>query len=1477
MNDSQALKPVILNLDKHPSQLAPNESYYIQNQEISLGINAKSVGSIGKSTPYPTNFVACDMELPAGENYSVGARYEPLTNESYSWVFNSNGVHFISRVNGDGTCQIVYHGCLDLSADPKRYIADWRANVTLEKVCPNRDGRYLRWVDGDEEASPWFIDVEASIATDFFTTPFFKTCKPDPCDFVRLCVPEIVGCIQAQFIPLPANEVGLSNNLLDRSFKFMIKHVYYDGRESEWSSWSIPYYQQAATCFNSTSNLSRCLKLRIPLGNPMVDKIKVAFSEDGGLTWFVCETVDKYKKYNDLQEKWYQRQLAEFEGYSETDCSFDYIFCNNKERVQVPSTELTRVRNPIARGAQGSIQIGEAIGYYNYKDGVCPVDKKELDKITLTLDCGDPNVQQDCNPEFVEVTVRAVIHSFPGSANRYIFRYLGGTITADDDPTEIAYYGGTGYPFQTNMSTKFGQNFEGKVRGFLPYVEGYDYFAETKQWYAGAFFNSPKEIGIVANQGSNDSLDYVNIQIRNGNFYYSEAKIKVLKGTRGFIRIPNQSMIDGVGVSQNTSTSVVAILDDIHNYTGINMPQSHFDFTRKEIYFDTCNGDVVLNEVFVIKDLADQEDIFHSNETNSYVGYIKDNRGNPVEGLVLKFTYTSGDNAGITINLGTTDHNGYYAFTASDVDVVPLDIYAELSCASFTIIKSISLFGADGTVSVHDIVLDDDSYATNYYLQVQQRVIDCNGNPVAGVKVAVGGSKAKVTDAEGIAHLILRNYSTRNRIIHTVVVNAGGCFTLDCDNNCNPCMPNVIAQSIPCYFGTPIFAMTDMKVNINSLLSLENGLKAGGRYPFAAQLEGNCGRVSSAYQLKYFDIPRTQDKNGLGFCGFKFDLGSFVGPTWANNLKLLRGGNENDYQLQWVVDKKEYIGDGKIKLTIQSLNDYNQKYFFQSNTIYQWLKGDRVEFIRNGNGKVLTTADHGLLNYLTISPFHDVLISGQPNADADYFNQLIIEDDKRLDDVTDGAIIEIQRPKTSTGETIYYDICVNIPLTNGVPSVLRGTFSSFDTYIVSRTSGSFLGYFESKYPSDFWGKTTDGVGLDDTGKRYVYNPYETEKRYGQNITLASPTVYNRFGDIIKTICPKSHGDITAMYIWDGRVILGIAEHDNFLAQSANDLLRLRTDGTVGAQAADAVISDAEPKVRGQFGCQYDSIGSVLFGDGYAMWVDENRNALVRHDFNEAKDVSEGRIQSYFRIRCQEKKLNNHQADDYLNYSRWICGINRNSGVMFLTFKKLRNNGISNAVRPYQFDHDTITFHPTVGESFGFISFTPDSYSQVNLHDENGCSFISNLNGVPYIHPVLANSYNEFFGITVDRFVGVTLNKFPEKIKTALALEIQDVVMWFVAEVTTENTNFISEIPPIKMKRTFDKWNGAFLADANSREGLFAGKPASGYFIKATLVRDNTDGLIYNSINPDKRRAYDELDTVFIKFKVSEESGYTNNQ
>jgi len=562
-----------------------------------------------------------------------------------------------------------------------------------------------------------------------------------------------------------------------------------------------------------------------------------------------------------------------------------------------------------------------------------------------------------------------------------------------------------------------------------------------------------------------------------------------------------------------------------------------------------------------------------------------------------------------------------------------------------------------------------------------------------------------------------------------------------------------------------------------------------------------------------------------------------------------------------------------------------------NNTLYQYIKNDRVEFISNGDGTIFDTLTYGLLNYQILSPFHDKIISGEDNLPSNFFNQILIDDDGKLDNLIAGAKIELQRPKDCTVEPTYFEISASLPLINiSGQNMLQnptGTFSTFDTYIINRQIDSNpIQQFEHKFPSDFWGQSnTDGIftGLSDIGKVHFVNKFENERRYGRNITINSATKFNYFGNLEKTFDAPKQGDIIAIAIYDGKIGLGIGEFDSFLFQLSDEFLRVGSTGLVQAAPADALVSDTQPKISGIFGCRYQSIGSIWFGDGFVTWIDIAKSALVKHDFNVAKDISQGKFNTWVKRTVQYMENYNRTAADIDKY-RFVTGMNYHTGAMQLTAKKLTQSGGNNEIEPFINISSTILIDPVSEELLTFASYLQEGYSNIVLNNSTGAAFVSFNNGLAYIHPIIPIKYNEFNSIAYDSIVGFSIHhETGDKEINPQSLEIQSGnFKWYAKKVSVDDVTFESEIPAVRWEKRMDKWNASFLCDKNSIGGLYGnnpnvtGKKPRGYFCAVILCRDNTNNDIYNSVNDVKRVAFDELDLVISKSSFAEQSGFSGN-
>lgn len=1456
----QILKPRSLNLDTSEKYLKETESPLLLNYDV------KNPSAIGKAVPFAANIPLCEMDMPEGDNYSNGEYYSPITGETYSWTYNSNGINFIQRTNTQGICEIVYHNdennYLKLSPAPEHKITQWRAYLHVEKSdCANRDGRYLIWTDGKNLIG--CIDTEASIATKNFTTPFFE--GYDGSDFIQLAVPQPLAGITAEFSPLQPDEADITNNLLDKGFQFIYRWVYYDKRASEWSDPSTLYYEDIHNCFYDSTGAARCLKLKIPAGNPMVEKVEIGFSKgdvdtNGDGIWYLSDTIEKYKKYNSSQQKWYERFIAD--DIILDDGNIVYEFCNNKQCQAIDPKQVSRVYNPTPLEAQALILIKGGLGFLNYKQGTCPIDKSEVEKFHITQVCSD---ESDCVPEMVSLKVRAIIHSLHTNTNQFIWRKKG-VVGDEDDITDVAWFGGLQDTNTVTLLTgEHEQSFTGRTRDFIVYVEGTEYFAEMKQCLSNGSLDTPNVVGVLAG-GDTDGFVSAIAEVRgDGDFYYQEANLMIPKGMSGLLRICSHK---ATGLEPDTSTKVAGTINDINDYatdsalTGFNRYQFEIPFS--------CNQTELL-KTFIIDDatLAAADGNKSSVET---VGYIKDNIGTPLEGLEIWAAKEHPSTS--SSKLAQTDYNGYYYLYNQEGKILnsTAQIRGEIDGGTWGKIQSIGLNRSNYRNTIQsDAVISNYDYISKRFTTVKVLVKDCNGAAVQGVKVAFSGSKAQTTLSDGTAYIKARNYSSRNRVISATVMSKYGCSLTDCNGVCNPCAPTESTATFAAYTGKTI-DMNPMTISVAAALKHSVGLKAGGNYPFGIVVQWDYGKISAVQELHSIQIDKTQKKGKFSFCSFAYDATGITLPEDADSLKIVRGANLNDYVIQWVVDKIEKTADRKLKLTIQSLNDYNARYFFKTNTNYQYIQGDRVEFIRNGDGKIFDTDTYGLLNYPILSPFLDQQATGEETSPADYFNQLLIEDDGKLDKLQEGALIELQRSKECVSTPVYFSIAASIPIVNGKLVSEKGEFQTFDTYFVQRQVGDFsVQTFEHKTPSDFWG----GEAIDDMGKAFFINQYENEKRYGRNISIGSPTQLNYFGDLVKTFDAPEQGDITAANIVDGRIILAIGENDSFLSQASNDLLRVGSDGLIRAAAADQVISDAEPKLRGQFGCQYEDIGSVFFGDGFASWIDGDRNAHVVHNYSEAVDISEGKMQRYFRNKIGVKNLFNNTASDS-DKMRWVIGQNKVNNVLYLTLKSPKDSGIFNSENIFEVHNTTVAFDAPSGEYLTFVSFTPEGFGTLNLMDEIGSAFVVYQNGIPYLHPINPSIYNNFFGQAVDMMAEVVFNLSQKTDKNFIAMEVQDSSLWYARSVVTNKQDFISEIPPSAWEQMGEKWSASFMGNKNSAEGLFGDTMPCGYFCRVLLVRDNSDSLKYNTIDDSKRVRYSELDLISAKMSSNESAAFVTN-
>lgn len=1452
MSDIQEHKPRYLSLDKSPKHLTSLESPYLLNNN-----SGNVFGDGDESTPYPASVQLCDMELPSGFNHNGGRYYDPVTKEMYYWTYNSNGINFISRVKSSGECEVVYDGeCISVNPDPKHEVTKFRAYLKVEENCNKVPGGVLKqlvWVDGTDTPIG-MIDVEASVVTDGFSTPFFDLCRDD-CAYTQMHVPKPSAILNPVVSPFTEEDRGRPSYIMDYLFKFMYRHVYYDGRRSEWSDKSAKFILRKDGCFEG--NIGRCLEFWIPLGNPMVEKIEFACSYNGGMDWSIVDTIHKYKSLND-GHYWFERQLKE--GLEIDGCEFKYRFCNDKLGTPISKKDAFRVSDPAPVAPQGFFPIAKGLAFFNYKKGTCPINRSEIDKIKITPDC--EKTDSECVRKMTKVTVRAVIYNESSTSNSVVKK------TEDGEYFFAKRGGGTaGYYDQAASVNQIFNN----SKNFRVYIKGQESFnGEMQQYYA-----SDSNLANAVKMDTVESKTFFSDLV--GGLYFQQYEFYVPQGTEGFVALSSHEA-DSLNV--DTSTLVKGIFTvSLNGMDGNFLDQSKVDIQRKELYFDTCGKDVVdVVESFWIKDytrvvespagMAPAYTIYPSVR-----GYLTDIEGSPVEGAQVFYkTPGRGD---------VTDQNGFFHLHPFDTSYQEasdtVHIAVEKKCNSN--FEDITTFKVNGVKSKdalaisedHSVVITDEDYSTKNYARVVVTVNGCDNNPVDGAVVAISGSKHRVTNNLGIATFKVRNYSTRDRKITVVFMNKNGCLDYDCDGKCNPCMPSVFRQLPACLVvpGPSGYAvMVDLGIlNVNTkTVSLRQGLKHGGVYPFGAVVEYLDGRTSAVYNIGTVTMPGLSE-TGYDFCLLKYDATGLVLPKDAKSLKIVMAPNRINVPIQWIVDKKEMTPNGNIKVTVQSLNDYNSSFNFKTNTKYQFVEGDVFDLIKDDTGGILPVPK----SYRVLSPSTNS--DGDKAPDADFFNQLLLLPDNPSDSIKKGSVFEIRRKRVVNEDTQpYMGIGVSIPVVDGKLESETGTFISVDTFVVRRNIGTFgTQLFESQYPSDF-------ITFIESGDVYYEDEYENEKRYQQNITINSGNVFNHFDGTEKQFRKTEQDGIVAISLRSDNVGLAICESSEFVFRVSDGTLRM-DGGVVGAAPAGDFITDAQG-TSGNFGCDYSDVGGINFGNGFCSWVSKDGKYVV-NDYNGSKEVSmikseDGSVYPSCGSWFFENNVKKYQPVlDPIHRYRYSTGEDVNSGKVFITFKRWSDAGTSNGKKAGEFPNETIVYLPKEDAFSGFVSFTPEGYSYVPL--EEGTAFISFDKSVPFLNPIdsVDGLWNSFFGVPCDWVVAVVVNKGLEDIKIPLAIEEQSDDMFFAYEITTDEVGALSEIPAANWKQQQpNKWNSFFMGNINSVGGLFNGKNMRGFWINIIFVRDNTQNLEYGSINNNKRVKYGKLCSILTKFRKSKQSGFS---
>ncbi|MCO5784683.1 Ig-like domain-containing protein, partial [Citrobacter meridianamericanus] len=142
---------------------------------------------------------------------------------------------------------------------------------------------------------------------------------------------------------------------------------------------------------------------------------------------------------------------------------------------------------------------------------------------------------------------------------------------------------------------------------------------------------------------------------------------------------------------------------------------------------------------------------------------VTDKNGNPVSGVVVSFTVSTG--ATVTITQGTTDSGGVATASITSLKAGAYTVTAGANGSSKTVTTTFTADPATAKFTGTPVVTGDNAPADGTHsIDVAYTVTDANGNPLAGQTVTITTSNGAMpatqtltTDSNGVVHVIVTN------------------------------------------------------------------------------------------------------------------------------------------------------------------------------------------------------------------------------------------------------------------------------------------------------------------------------------------------------------------------------------------------------------------------------------------------------------------------------------------------------------------------------------------------------------------------------------------------------------------------------------------------------------------------------------------------------------------------------------------------
>lgn len=503
------------------------------------------------------------------------------------------------------------------------------------------------------------------------------------------------------------------------------------------------------------------------------------------------------------------------------------------------------------------------------------------------------------------------------------------------------------------------------------------------------------------------------------------------------------------------------------------------------------------------------------------------------------------------------------------------------------------------------------------------------------------------------------------------------------------------------------------------------------------------------------DIKSIQESDGFKTIGISIDWNSMVLPDWVKYVKIVRTKNKNidrslgmGYIQFGITDVLFLEADGtshaspvgfpivNVQFTLKNMADFNTANFNNTTTTYQFVQGDRIQIIANGDGTIYDSATYGILDFPLSTPDTQLPITNGTQLQFPYNSD--------LSTLTDGAWVEIYTPSKQAQTDKYFEITPDFIATTGDVGnnqLVDATtdVTTWDTYSVFwdntwwDKSGWATPVPPSEHHSVYLANIVPSNG-EDIGRFNFVNATARQIWKPAFIRRSEPYIPNTYNNGLSTYIEgndsgnkfnRARNGIVQM-INDGYKLYVIQQDGNFITLLAKQLVSL-ADGSQQLVAVNDFFSDPIVGNGENYGCQ-NSESIIEWGD-YIFWVDAKRKAVVKCDWQQCTDIATSALcKSYFVSKLSYIQRYNNDAGADTDFYTILGGFDPKYKQYILTFFNIKTDQNTESIELTSTGSEiNLMLNGLSGAVMNFQNAVADDFDWFDIYDTTFMDNIDSLN------------------------------------------------------------------------------------------------------------------------------------------------------